>query len=115
LTECQIVVATEVRCPETAESFACAPITTAEPYAAGPLLSQNCIANDAAQKKALSTAGAIAVDMEASGVAARAQRAGLPFACIKVVSDRADESFPFDLNRMRTPEGRIARGKIVLH
>jgi hypothetical protein len=32
-----------------------------------------------------------------------------------VVADRADESFSFDLNRLRSPEGRIVRGKIVVH
>ena len=67
------------------------------------------------QKRQLFSGGAIAVDMEAAGVAARTNRAGLPFCCIKVVTDRADESFPFDLNAMRSNEGRIARGKIVLH
>ena len=115
LTESRIVVGSDIRCPETGETFTCAPVASELPFTTGPVLSQNCIANNTAQKHALLSHGAIAVDMEASGVAARAKRAGLPFACIKVVSDRADESFPFDLNGMRTPEGRIARGKIVLH
>lgn len=53
--------------------------------------------------------------MESSAVAARAERAGLAFYCIKVVSDRADESFPFDLNRMRTSDGHVGRGKIGLY
>ncbi len=53
--------------------------------------------------------------MEAAGVAARTKAASLPFCCIKVVSDRADEAFKIDFNRMRTAEGRIARGKISLH
>ena len=79
------------------------------------MLSQDRIANDSPEKQRLFSHGAIAVDMEAAGVAARANRAGLPFCCIKVVSDRADESFPFDLNRLRSPEGRIVRGKIVVH
>jgi len=55
------------------------------------------------------------VEMEAAGVAARAKRAGLPFCCIKVILDRADESFGIDMNNMRTTEGRIARGKIIVH
>ncbi|HEY7208923.1 MAG TPA: hypothetical protein VH477_01520 [Bryobacteraceae bacterium] len=115
LGQCQIVVGSDIRCPETGETFPCAPVNSETKFAVGPVLSQNCIANDIMQKQALLSHGAIAVDMEAAGVAARARRAGLPFACIKVVSDRADESFPFDLNGMRTPEGRIARGKIVVH
>lgn len=115
LAESDIVVASEVRCPETGESFSCADVSTSEKCAKGAIVSQNCVANDTVHKQALAAHGAIAVDMEAAGVAARAQRAKVPFACIKVVSDRADESFPFDLNRMRTSEGRMARGKIVLH
>ncbi len=79
------------------------------------VLSQDSIANTAAEKDKLGSAGAIAVEMEAAGVAAKAEKAGLPFACIKVVSDNVGESFPFNLNEMRTTEGRIARGKIGMY
>jgi hypothetical protein len=73
------------------------------------------VANDCSEKQQLAKSGAIAVDMEAAGVAARTKRADLPLACIKVVTDRADESFGLDLNAMRTPEGRVARGKIGVY
>ena len=67
------------------------------------------------QKQQLfSNTGACAVEMEAAGVAARSKRAGLPFYCIKVISDVATDSFGFDLNKMRTTEGRVARGKIIV-
>ncbi len=115
LKQSQIVVATAVVCPATGENYPCEVIQNEQEFVCGPLLSQNRIANDVPEKKTLSATGAIAVDMESAGVAARTKRAGLPFCCIKVVSDRADESFPFDLNSMRSPEGRIVRGKIVLH
>ncbi|MDQ2840966.1 MAG: hypothetical protein M3Y72_08010 [Acidobacteriota bacterium] len=115
LRECQIVVASEVVCPSSGESYACAQVATDRDFAFGPLLSQSCVANDSAQKRALFLQRAIAVDMESAGVAARTKRAGLPFGCIKVISDRADESFPFDLNAMRSAEGRMARGKIVVN
>jgi len=114
LREHQIVVVNEVRSP-AGESFPCSPVQSQSEFVSGALLSSDSVANDSAAKSALFREGTIAVDMEAAGVAARARKAGLPFACIKVVSDRADESFPFDLNAMRTPEGRIARGKIVVH
>jgi len=96
-------------------TFACVPVSSGLPFISGQILSQNRIANSAAEKQQLSSHGTIAVEMEAAGVAAYAEKAELPFACIKVVSDRADESFPFDLNEMRTIEGRIARGKIGLY
>jgi adenosylhomocysteine nucleosidase len=115
LRECRIVVATQVVDLARNESFPCAPVMTDNGECAfGVVVSQDRIACDVAEKTGLSAHG-IAVDMEAAAVAARAKRAGLPFSCIKVVSDRLDESFGVDLNEMRTTEGRIARGKISLY
>ncbi|MBV9765307.1 MAG: hypothetical protein JOZ48_10720 [Acidobacteriaceae bacterium] len=111
----QIVIATQVLDLATNELFDCVPITTETQHASGLIASQNRIANDAAEKTELQSSGAIAIDMEAAGVAARAKRAELPFCCIKVVSDCAAESFCLDLNQMRTSEGRIARGKIGVY
>jgi adenosylhomocysteine nucleosidase len=113
LRQSQIVVAKQVLDLSTNEMFDCASVTADGQFASGVIASQNRIANDAGEKERLRASGALAIDMEAAGVAARARRAGLPFSCIKVVSDCAGESFPFDLNKFRTAEGRIARGKIV--
>ena len=115
LKECGIVVAEAVVCPATGESFECVRVESEREFTAGLVLSQDCVANSSKDKQELFAHGTIAVDMEAAGVAARTKRAGLPFCCIKVVSDRADESFPFDLNTMRSKEGRVVRGKIVVH
>ena len=111
-----IVIATEVVDRATGNRFACAPPDEAAGNVSrGVIVSQDRVATTAKEKAALASSGAIAVDMESSGVAARMARTGLPFSCIKVVSDRADESFRFDLNSLRTTEGRIARGKIVVY
>jgi nucleoside phosphorylase len=115
LREGQIIVATQVLDTETQERFDCTPVEAPTDVISGVLISQKRIANDSVEKQQLATLGAIAVDMEAAAVAARAKRAGLPFSCIKVISDRLDESFGLDLNQMRSIEGRIARGKIVLY
>jgi adenosylhomocysteine nucleosidase len=115
LHELQIIVPTQVLDLATNEAFDCAKIAPDGEFVSGILVSQNRIAIDSAEKETLRTHGAIAVDMEAAGVAARAQRASLPFYCIKAVSDRADESFGFNINEMRTTEGRIARGKITIY
>lgn len=113
LRESQIVVAREVRDARTQETFVASGLADEGSGAiSGLIVTQDRVAQNPAEKQALHTSGAIAVDMEAAAVAGRAKRAGLPFACIKVVSDRADESFGLDLNRMRSPEGRIRRGKI---
>ena len=113
--EGQIIIATEVLDGPGGERFTCMVPAAEGAYQTGALISQDCVANDCSEKQQLAQSGAIAVDMEAAGVAARTKRADLPFACIKVVTDRADESFGLDLNAMRTPEGRIARGKIGVY
>jgi nucleoside phosphorylase len=114
LRESHIVVATQVLDLDRAETFEAAPVVSDSEFASGIVVSQDRIATDAAEKQQLGQ-NAIAVDMEAAGVAARTKAAGLPFYCIKVVSDRADETFRIDFNRMRTKEGRLARGKISIH
>jgi len=113
LRESQIVVATEVVDPTAEESYQCAKVHADSDFVSGVVLSQDEIVNDAPTKQRLQSSGAMVVDMESAGVAARAKRAGLPFACIRVISDRADESFPFNLNKMRSSDGRIARQKIM--
>jgi nucleoside phosphorylase len=115
LRECQIVVATAILDVGANTTFECGTVDADSPFTSGLLLSQDRVANNAAEKEQLRQHGALALDMEAAGVAARASRAALPFYSIKVVCDRADESFPLDINTMRTPDGRIRRVKIGLH
>lgn len=113
LREGGIVVGSAVLMADTGETGVCdMPDPIPEHVAIGVVVSQNRIANTASEKRILADRGAIAVEMEAAGVARHTRRNGIPFYCVKVVSDRADESFVFDLNSMRTPEGRVARGKI---
>ena len=42
-----------------------------------------------------------------------ARRLGVPFYCVRVVSDTAQEGFRLDLNAARDVEGRFQAGKIV--
>lgn len=110
----EVIVATEVLDIIKGERIPCGSVDGKATR--GVVLSQDRIANNAEEKQRLfSETGACAVEMESSGVALRANRAGLPFYCIKVISDIAAESFAFDLNRMRTKEGKVARGKIMMH
>lgn len=115
LQESQILIATQVLDLATRETFDCAPVNAPGEVRSGLIATQDRIAINSAEKQQLAASGAIAVDMEAAAVAARAKRAGLPFSCIKVVSDRLGESFSFDLNQMRTTDGHIARGKIIFY
>jgi adenosylhomocysteine nucleosidase len=110
----EIIVADAVLDAATQEQFPCGAVAGISLL--GLVLSQDRIAVDAVEKGRLfRESGAVAVEMEAAGVAARSKRAGLPFYCIKVISDTATESFALDLNRMRGTEGRVARGKIIMH
>jgi hypothetical protein len=76
------------------------------------VLSDDRVVNSPLDKQRLWKSGLIAVEMEAAGVFARTRKADLPFFCIKSITDLADESFPLDLNQMRTIEGRFSRGRI---
>jgi hypothetical protein len=52
--------------------------------------------------------------MESAAVAAKAREWGVPFRCIKVVSDIAQEDMPLDFNRYRDSAGRFSRSRIAL-
>jgi nucleoside phosphorylase len=109
-----IVVATQVLDLATQETYLCAEWD--DKPNTGMVLSQDRIATKIEEKALLfRQTGACAVEMEAAGVASRSKRAGLPFYCIKVISDAANDSFALDFNRLRTSEGRLARGKIMIH
>lgn len=112
----QIVVADAVLDLKTQERFAASGVTCAAgSVKTGMIVTQDRVAQTPQEKETLRGSGAMAVDMEAAAVAARAKRAQLPFACIKVVSDSANESFGIDLNGMRSEDGHIQRGKIGLY
>lgn len=55
------------------------------------------------------------VDLESAGLARLAGERGLPFLVVRVVSDGAGESLPFDLNVFRDEDGAIRRGAVAWH
>jgi len=83
------------------------------PFRSGPLLSVDRIVGTAAEKRQLAAAGAMAVEMEAAAVGAAALTRGVPFYCVRVVSDEAGEDLPLDFNRFRNPDGRLSRRRIA--
>ncbi len=80
----------------------------------GRILSEDRVVSTAWEKRQLAATGAAAVEMEAAGVTAAAQEQGLPFYCIRVVTDGANEDMPMDFNRYRGPDGRFSRSRIAL-
>jgi adenosylhomocysteine nucleosidase len=82
-------------------------------YHTGALVSINHIACTAAEKRKLRGSGASAVEMEAAGVAERAQQHRLPLYCVRAVTDLADETFAFDFNRALREDGHFATMQIL--
>jgi adenosylhomocysteine nucleosidase len=69
----------------------------------------------AEEKRALrQKTGAAAVEMEAAAVARTAAQWGIPFRCVRVVSDIAAEDLPLDFNLYRDAAGRFSRTRIAL-
>lgn len=74
----------------------------------GAIATGDRVISTPAQKAELRRAtGARFADMEAAAVARESQSRGLPFHCIRVVSDTADEGFDTDLDAARDAEGRF--------
>jgi adenosylhomocysteine nucleosidase len=68
---------------------------------------------DRTEKQRLATAyGASLVDMEAAAVARLAAMRGIPFHCIKGVSDGFTEDLP-DFNRFITPDGNFQTSRLL--
>jgi len=88
------------------------PVTGA-PHRAGAIRSIDRVASTAAEKSALHATGAIAVEMEAAGVAQRARTLGLPFFCIKSVTDLAGETMANDFNAVLRSDGHFDTMKIL--
>jgi adenosylhomocysteine nucleosidase len=82
-------------------------------YAAGDLVSLDHVAQTAAEKHKLRATGASAVEMEAGGVYARAQALGVPFFCVRSVTDLADETFANDFNAALREGGDFATMQIL--
>jgi nucleoside phosphorylase len=79
----------------------------------GTLVSRDRVAQTAEEKRDLHRSGASAVDMEAAGVLSRVREWGMPFYCIRSVTDLADESFHIDLNSARSADGRFSTARIL--
>jgi adenosylhomocysteine nucleosidase len=73
----------------------------------GVICSIDHVAQTAEEKRQLRESGASAVEMEAAGVAARTQAHGLPFYCVRAVTDLAGETMANDFNSALRPDGHF--------
>jgi len=74
---------------------------------AGSVRSISYVARTAEEKRALASEGAIAVEMEAAGVAAKALRHSIPFYCVRAVTDLAGETLANDFNKALRSDGHF--------
>lgn len=87
---------------------------TAQPAVTGPIAGVDAPVMDAAAKKTLAAvSGARIVDMESHLAAAFAQRRGIPFGALRVVSDPAGRALPPLAARAITPAGDVDGGYVA--
>ena len=86
---------------------------TMRPHHTGVLASIHHVAQTAVEKASLHSGGAAAVEMEAGGAAATAAGFGLPFYCVRSVTDLAGESFRLDLNSALRSDGKFATMQLI--
>ena len=79
----------------------------------GTVVSMDRVAQTAQEKRDLWRAGASVVEMEAAGVLSQVREWGMPFYCIRSVTDLANESFRLDFNAVRTSDGRFSTPRIL--
>jgi nucleoside phosphorylase len=108
LRRCDIFVASDVNGGKT-DMPVCS-----RPFHRGALCSADRVVITAREKAELRRTGARAVEMEAMGVGGAARDWGVPFFCVRVVTDTAGEDLPLDFNEFRDECGRFSRRKIAV-
>jgi adenosylhomocysteine nucleosidase len=83
------------------------PVASAAARHTGVVCSIDHVAQTAEEKRRLRASGASVVEMEAAGVAARAEAHGLPFYCVRAVTDLAGETMANDFNAALRSDGRF--------
>lgn len=106
-----MVAATSVE--DRGRSWPCLPPVARNGFVSGTIVSLDRVIGTPAAKAQLRTNRQTAVEMEAAGVGAWASACGLPFYCVRVVTDCAGEGFRLDFNRLRDDEGRFSRMRIM--
>jgi adenosylhomocysteine nucleosidase len=108
-----IVVATCVIGPEG--PYAALPIAGGLRAIKGQMISTDHVIGTAREKQKLHAAGSSAVEMEAAGVALRAQALGLRFYCARAVTDLAAENMANDFGAVLRPDGHFDTIRLIKH
>ena len=83
------------------------------PTRSGPLASIDHVARTAREKRGLRATGALVVEMEAAGAARGAEELGVPFYCVRAISDLAGEDLHNDFNSALRPDGRFSVPRLI--
>lgn len=100
-----IVVATEVVGGE--RRYPAMPVISSRSHRRGVVRTTSRVVQTVEERRTLRATGASVVEMEASAVAERARIHGLPFYCVKVVTDLASETLANDYNRALRKDGHF--------
>lgn len=110
-----VVIATEISAdPQRGRGFSRLLVGAVPGSHTGRIIGSDVPLATAADKAALlAQTGALAVDMESHVAARVAERHGLPFAVLRVISDMADTTLPAAALAGMRPDGGIAIGAIL--
>ncbi len=114
LAPCEVVVASQVKDADEGAAYAVSSLAGPRVVRTATFISTDRVIGSVEEKRRLRAAtGGDVVDMESAVVARHAAARGVPFACVRVVSDTADEGFVCDFNQARDAEGRFRRRWIL--
>jgi len=106
-----VVVGTAVT--SAGRSFPVLHPSSPSPHHKGVVCSIDHVAQTADEKRSLRAAGGSVVEMEAGGVAERSRSRNVPFYCVRVVTDLAQEDLINNFNEALRPDGRFATISIL--
>ncbi len=109
----EVLVATEVESLDEAPLMKTRQPQSGAAAATGRVISTNCVVQTVEQKAALHARGASAVEMEAAAVGFRAKKWGVPFYCVRAVTDLAHETLELDFNAVRASDGHLSTALIL--
>lgn len=113
LSEGEVFVASRVESPDGAFAVQARVPDCGRPCSIGRLISIDRVIQTAEEKEKLRGLGASAVEMEAAAVGLRARQWGVPFYCVRGVTDLAHESFHLDFNAARGQDGHLSTARIL--
>jgi adenosylhomocysteine nucleosidase len=109
----EVFVASRVESPDGAVVLEARLPECPTPTATGRLFSMDRVVQKAEEKAALRALGGAAVEMEAVSVGLRARKWGVPFYCVRGVTDLAGEDLDLDFNAARGGDGHLSTTRIL--